>query len=114
MTLWLVAVTPTFLPCLIKAADHLTAVERFPRSRRPLNCQNRLVEIPYNSHREIDGALFLKTGRTAPEERRGACASSKSLATGRRFPLTICSPTAWIDSSSTSMRTCVCAKTAVG
>ena len=70
MTLWLVAVTPTFLPALHERADHLRAAVRLPRPRRALDRQDRGVEVVGDADRELDGGLAAGRGEVARPQRR--------------------------------------------
>ena len=77
MTLWLVAVTPTLLPCANELADHPRAGERLAGARRALNRQDRVVELADDANGEVV-ADSPGAGTKRPSASRGGRRSSSS------------------------------------
>ena len=66
MTLWLPAVTPTFLPSLDEREDHPGAGVRLARAGRPLDGEVRAIKLLDQTYRAVDG------GFTGTDKRGGS------------------------------------------
>ena len=119
ITLWLVAVTPTFLPCATSAQIISRAGEGLAGAGRSLDREHGLVELADDADGELDGRLSRADGsnvaRAQPRRlRQQQVAQRQPIRPASRARLTTLSPIAKIASSITSVSTYLCANTAVG